>query len=65
VCSTQAHLTGALGRPGKVLTPFNPNWRYGIEGNTMPWYPSLTLLRQPAPGDWSAPLSALKDLLIL
>lgn len=59
VCSTQAHLTGALGCPGWVLTPFSPNWRYGATGNRMPWYPTLSLLRQSAPDDWSAPLAAL------
>lgn len=59
VCSTQAHLTGALGRPGWVLTPFSPNWRYGAEGNSMPWYPSLRLLRQESSGDWTAPLTTL------
>lgn len=59
VCSTQAHLTGALGRPGFVLTPFSPNWRYGATGNTMPWYASLRLLRQSRAGDWQATLSAL------
>lgn len=60
VCSTQAHLTGALGRPGWVLTPFNPNWRYGAEDNNMPWYPSLQLLRQTAPGNWDDPIAALQ-----
>lgn len=59
VCSTQAHLTGALGRPGWVLTPYNPNWRYGAQGETTPWYPSLRLVRQPEPSDWRTPLTAL------
>lgn len=57
VCSTQAHLTGALGRPGCVLVPANPNWRYGATGDTMPWYPSLHLARQHRPGDWSDALT--------
>ena len=48
VCSTQAHLTGALGRAGWVLTPYSPNWRYGATGSRMPWYPTLRLLRQTA-----------------
>lgn len=61
VCSTQAHLTGALGRPGWVLTPFSPNWRYGAEGDMMSWYPSLRLLRQTGHGDWSAPFATLRQ----
>lgn len=57
VCQTQAHLTGALGRPGCVLVPANPNWRYGTNSSTMPWYPSLHLARQPVLGEWSGALA--------
>ncbi|ACB32762.1 Tetratricopeptide TPR_2 repeat protein [Leptothrix cholodnii SP-6] len=57
VCSTQAHLTGALGKPGLVLVPSNPSWRYLHTGTSMPWYPSLQLVRQQQPGDWSAVLT--------
>lgn len=56
VCCTQAHLTGALGIPGLVLVPTNPNWRYGSTGDEMPWYPSLRLVRQTAASDWHSPL---------
>ncbi|MFM2068199.1 MAG: hypothetical protein RLZZ584_3108, partial [Pseudomonadota bacterium] len=56
VCSTQAHLTGALGVPGLVLVPANPNWRYGCQGDSLPWYGSLTLARQHRMGDWSGAL---------
>lgn len=52
VCATQAHLSGALGQPTAVLVPANPSWRYGAEGETMPWYPSLILLRQHESGAW-------------
>jgi tetratricopeptide (TPR) repeat protein len=53
VCQTQAHLTGALGRPGCVLVPACPNWRYGTTANHTPWYPSLHLVRQGELDDWS------------
>ena len=56
VCQTQAHLTGALGHPGCVLVPRHPNWRYGLDGAAVPWYPSLRLARQDRAGDWQAPL---------
>jgi hypothetical protein len=46
------HLTGALGKPGWVLVPYCPEWRYGAAGNTMPWYPSLRIFRQSSFGDW-------------
>lgn len=59
VCQTQAHLTGALGRPGCVLVPANPNWRYGSAGDTTPWYPSLHLARQSRVGDWSDAIAGM------
>jgi Tfp pilus assembly protein PilF len=63
VCSTQAHLTGALGQPGCVLVPASPNWRYGASGTSTPWYPSLTLARQARLGDWSDGLAAAEGWL--
>ena len=58
VCSSIAHLAGALGKPTVVLTPHVPAWRYLLTGDAMPWYPSITLLRQPSPGEWSPVLEA-------
>jgi hypothetical protein len=63
VCSTQAHLTGALGQTGLVLVPSNPNWRYGAAGSRTPWYGSLTLVRQQALGDWNVALGQAADWL--
>ena len=55
VCNTTAHLAGALGA-GLVLAPRAVSWRYQLEGATLPWYPSLTVLRQRDAGDWTAVL---------
>jgi len=52
VCSTVAHLAGALGRPVWTLTPHAPAWRYLLQGERMPWYPSVRLIRQRAEGRW-------------
>ena len=46
------HLAGALGRPAWVLVPAVPEWRYLVEGEGMPWYPSVRLMRQSGTGGW-------------
>ena len=56
-----AHLAGALGAPTLLLLKHDADWRWGLE-DTTPWYPSLRLLRQRAPGDWSVPLAAVRRL---
>lgn len=53
VCNTTVHYAGGLGRPTLVLAPDVPEWRYGIGFQRMAWYPDVTVLRQPAPGDWA------------
>lgn len=52
VCTAAIHLGGALGRPVWVLAPYSPEWRYGIAGDAMPWYPSVRVFRQPRFGEW-------------
>jgi hypothetical protein len=51
-CNASVHLAGALGRPVLALVPSAPEWRYGLEGEGMVWYPSVRLLRQRVAGEW-------------
>ena len=49
-----AHLSGALARPTWMLLASTPDWRWLLERDDTPWYPTMRLYRQPAAGDWGA-----------
>jgi hypothetical protein len=53
VCTSVAHLSGALGRKTWILLAFAADWRWFLERTDSPWYPSATLYRQSARGDWT------------
>ncbi|MBV9813098.1 MAG: hypothetical protein JO326_10100 [Acetobacteraceae bacterium] len=55
-----AHLAGALGCRTALLLKAEADWRWMGERTDSVWYPSLRLFRQRTPGDWSAPLAALR-----
>ncbi|HET6376416.1 MAG TPA: glycosyltransferase family 9 protein, partial [Methylocella sp.] len=47
-----AHLAGALGRPVFVALKHVPDWRWMIDREDSPWYPTMRLFRQRERGDW-------------
>jgi tetratricopeptide (TPR) repeat protein len=63
VDTSVAHLSGALGKPTLILLPFAADWRWLLDRSDSPWYPSVRLLRQQIPGDWSAALKGLANAL--
>ncbi len=48
------HLAGALGKKVWTLLPFSSDWRWMINRDDSPWYPTMKLFRQPKPGDWDS-----------
>lgn len=47
-----AHLAGAMGVPTLLLLPYSAAWVWMEDRSDSPWYPSITVIRQPSPGDW-------------
>jgi len=56
-----AHLAGALGKPTWILLKKIPEWRWGLEGETSPWYPSVRLLRQTEAENWMHVMHKVKE----
>jgi tetratricopeptide (TPR) repeat protein len=52
VDTSLCHLAGALGRPVWLLNRFESEWRWLLERDTSPWYPSMRIFRQTVAGDW-------------
>lgn len=47
-----AHLAGAEGIPTILLLPYACDWRWGLEGDRTPWYPSVRIFRQGEDRKW-------------
>ena len=59
-CDTSiAHLAGALGRPVFTALPSVADWRWLQGRDDTPWYPTMKLYRQSAPGDWREPFERI------
>jgi hypothetical protein len=58
-----AHLAGALARPVWLLLPYVPEWRWLLERDDSPWYPTMRVFRQRKAGDWRGLVDHLAGVL--
>jgi hypothetical protein len=55
------HLAGALGKPVWVLLPLVPDWRWMLNRQDSPWYPTARLFRQTAMGRWDEVIDSVRQ----
>jgi hypothetical protein len=58
-----AHLAGALGRPTWIVLKLVPDWRWMMDREDCPWYPTARLFRQRRRGDWDETLTRVAQAL--
>ena len=54
VDTSTAHLAGAMGKPVWLLNRFDTCWRWMLDRDDSPWYPTMRIFRQPESGDWAS-----------
>jgi hypothetical protein len=57
-------LAGTLNRPTWVALKYVPDWRWFLDRQDSPWYPSLRLFRQSSPGQWDSVFAQMKERLL-
>lgn len=63
VDTSVAHLAGAMGKNVWLLLPFAPDYRWMLQREDSPWYPSMRLFRQEKQGDWGPVLQKIEETL--
>jgi hypothetical protein len=63
VDTSVVHLAGALAKPVWILLPFMPDWRWLLDREDTPWYPTARLFRQDATRAWDGVIARLRAAL--
>ncbi|HBK05848.1 MAG TPA: hypothetical protein DDZ81_08265, partial [Acetobacteraceae bacterium] len=59
-----AHLAGALGRPAWILLPYTPDYRWLLDRDDSPWYPTVRLFRQTETREYESVLDSVRTELL-
>ena len=57
------HLAGAMGKPVWLLSRYDGCWRWLINREDSPWYPTMRIFHQPSPGDWGSVIDRVRGAL--
>ena len=63
VDTSVAHLAGALAKPLWILLPFTPDWRWLLDRDDSPWYPTARLFRQDETRSWDSVMARVRAAL--
>jgi hypothetical protein len=63
VDTSVAHLAGAMGKPVWINLEFIPDWRWLLDREDSPWYPTARLFRQKSHGDWTPVITEIAEAL--
>jgi tetratricopeptide (TPR) repeat protein len=58
-----AHLAGAMAKPVWLLNRYESEWRWLLDREDSPWYPTMRIFRQPRPGEWKSVIVKIADAL--
>ena len=61
VDTSVAHLAGAMGCAVWILVPYAPDYRWLLDREDSPWYPTARLFRQSKPQDWDSVLDRVRN----
>lgn len=59
------HFAGSIGVETKLLLPWLPNWRWGLDKSACDWYPTVEIFRQEELGEWSSAINRACDSLYM
>ena len=64
VCTSVAHLAGTLGCRTWILLPYLPDWRWLLDRDDSPWYPTVRLFRQDETRDYAGVVDRVRTELV-